>query len=385
MAQRFGRFWLHEKIGQGGMAEIFRATIGPDPQTYAFDLAVKRLHAALSRDTQQVDMFMTEADIAKFLRHPNLVRVYESGIVDDQAYIAMEYVWGLDLAQLMTRLRARRLRFPTDLAVFVGLQVLRGLDYVHRARSPGGESMEMVHRDVTPSNIYVTFDGKVKLGDFGVARVKFLEAHEEQRMLKGKIGYMPPEVIAGAPLDQRVDLWGLACSLYEMITAKRVYDGVSEADLAYGAVPPRIVPAHKVNPEVDAELSAVLARALHMKARKRPRDAVALYRDLKGYMVASGIRVDADALGRFARAATGMSVSMTSPRVGPTTKTFNPPGYEAPVGISLTQRIEIARRRRMVVPMVMAVLVALALYAGWMLGQRAHDPPKAPPQNESPK
>ncbi len=365
------------------MAEIFRATIGPDPQTYAFDLAVKRLHAALTRDTQQVDMFMTEADIAKFLRHPNLVRVYESGIVADQAYIAMEYVWGLDLAQLMTRLRARRLRFPADLAVFVGLQVLRGLDYVHRARSPGGESMDMVHRDITPSNIYVTFDGKVKIGDFGVARVKFLEAHEEQRMLKGKIGYMPPEVIAGAPLDQRVDLWGLACSLYEMITGRRVYDGVSESDLAYGAVPPRIVPAHKVNPEVDTRLSAILARALHMKARKRPRDAVAFYRDLKGYLVESAVQVNADALGRFARAATGMGVSMSSPRLGPPTKSFTPPAYEAPEGMSLTQRIEIARRRRMFVPMVMAVLVALALYAGWMLGQRAHD--ELPPKQGAPK
>jgi serine/threonine-protein kinase len=385
MAQRFGRFWLHEKIGQGGMAEIFRATIGPDPQTYAFDLAVTRLPTVLTRDTQQVDMFMTEADIAKFLRHPNLVRVYESGIVDEQAYIAMEYVWGLDLAQLMTRLRARRLRFPTDLAVFVGLQVLRGLDYVHRAHSPGGESMEMIHRDVTPSNIYVTFDGKVKLGDFGVARVKFLEAHEDQRMLKGKIGYMPPEVIAGAPLDQRVDLWGLACSLYEMITGKRVYDGVSESDLAYGAVPPRIVPAHKVNPEVDAGLSAVLSAALHMKARKRPRDAVALYRDLKGYMVESGIRVDADALDRFARAATGMSVSQTSLRTGPTTESFSTPAYEAPAGMSMTQRIEIARRRRVLVPMLMAVLVALALYAGWMLGQRTHDDPKALPKQGAPK
>ena len=90
MAERFGRYWLHEKIGHGGMAEIFRATIGPDSETYAFDLALKRLHAHLERDQSQVDMFLTEADVAKFLRHPNLVRVYEAGLHSGRAYIAME-------------------------------------------------------------------------------------------------------------------------------------------------------------------------------------------------------------------------------------------------------------------------------------------------------
>lgn len=366
MAQRFGRFWLHEKIGQGGMAEIFRATIGPDPQTYAFDVAVKRLHAALTRDTQQVDMFMTEADVAKFLRHPSLVRVFESGIVEEQAYIAMEYVWGLDLAQLLARLRARRLRFPTDLAVYVSLQVLRGLDYVHRARSPGGEPMDMIHRDVTPSNIYVTFDGKVKLGDFGVARVKFLEAHEEQRMLKGKIAYMPPEVLAGGPLDQRLDLWSLSVSLYEMVTGRRVYEGVSEQDLAFGAPPPKIPLAHKVNPEVDARLGAVLARALHRNPRKRPQDAVELYRDLKGYLEKSGIAVEADALGRFARAATGMSPTQPAPKASPITKSFGVPGYQA-ANVSMTRRLEIARRRKVLMPVAVVVLLALAVFAGWFL------------------
>ncbi|MBC7794731.1 MAG: serine/threonine protein kinase [Clostridia bacterium] len=366
MAQKFGRFWLHEKIGQGGMAEIFRATIGPDPQTYAFDVALKRLHVALTRDTQQVDMFMTEADVAKFLRHPSLVRVYESGITDDQAYIAMEYVWGLDLAQLLARLRARRLRFPTDLAVYVSLQVLRGLDYVHRARSPGGEPMDMVHRDVTPSNIYVTFDGKVKLGDFGVARVKFLEAHEEQRMLKGKITYMPPEVLAGQPIDQRLDLWSLAVSLYEMVTDRRVYEGVSEQDLAFGVTPPKVPLAHKVRPDVDARLGAVLARALHRNPRKRPQDAVELYRDLKDYLERSSISVEADALGRFARAATGMSPTQQAPRTTPTTKSFQVPGYE-PSGPSLTRRIQLAARRKVLLPIALALLVVLAAAAGWFL------------------
>ena len=114
MAQSFGRYWLHEKIGHGGMAEIFRATIGPDPQTYAFELAVKRLHSELEKDPKQVATFLTEADVAKFLRHPNLVQVYEAGITEGHVYIAMEYIWGFDLARLIDTLRRRRIVLPPE-------------------------------------------------------------------------------------------------------------------------------------------------------------------------------------------------------------------------------------------------------------------------------
>jgi serine/threonine-protein kinase len=193
-------------------------------------------------------------------------------------------------------------------------------------------------------------------------------------MLKGKIAYMPPEVLAGTPLDQRVDIWSLAASMYEMITGRRVYEGTTEQELAYGAPAPRIPLAHKVASDVDVKLSAVLARALHPKVRKRHQDAVELYRDLKAYMISESIHVDADALGKFVRVATGVSPTLPAPRNAPITQSFNTPGYESPKGMSLTQRIEVARRRKMWLPVAIAVLVALALYAGWTLGQRGSRP-----------
>jgi hypothetical protein len=347
MVQRFGRYWLHEKIGQGGMAEIFRATIGPDPRTYAFELVVKRLLPHLQKDKAMVDMFLTEADIAKLLRHPNIVQVFESGIVDGQTYIAMEYVRGTELATLVETLRKRRLRFPSDLTIYVGLQVLRALDYVHRAATPAGEPMDIVHRDVTPSNIYLTYDGQVKLGDFGVARVSFLEERDDP-LLKGKAAYMSPEVIAGAEVDQRLDLWSLAVSLWEMLTTGRPYEGISESEIMSGAKLPRIEAAHELSPDVSPELSAILEHALSPKPRRRPHDALELYRSLKMYLREAGIQVDASALGRFVLAVSGARPPETQSQATgrPGTGVFQQPAYFVPVGPSPTQRYEIVQRRR---------------------------------------
>ncbi len=367
MAERFGRYWLHEKIGQGGMAEIFRATIGPDPETYAFDLVIKRLMPALEKDQGQVDMFLTEADIAKFLHHPNLIRVYEAGLFQGRAFIAMEMVRGHDLGELMQRLAKRGARFPSDVAVYIALQVLRALDYVHRARSPGGVAMELIHRDVTPANIYVTLFGEVKLGDFGVARVAFLESHDEAKLLKGKAAYMPPEVLEGEPVDQRVDLWGVATTLYEMLTGARVYEGVTDRDLMTGLAAPPIVPVHKLSPDVEPRLARIVNRALHRKAAKRPGDALTFYRELKVYLRDSGIHVDAQGVSRFVGELTGALAPGSAPG-RPRESDFRLPEYRVPLGPSPTQRFErIERRRAWRLPvLVVGGLLALAA-AGWLV------------------
>ncbi|MEE8410621.1 MAG: serine/threonine-protein kinase, partial [Myxococcota bacterium] len=362
MPERFGRYWLHEQIGHGGMAEIFRATVGPDPESYAFDLALKRMHAPLEKDRSRVEMFFTEADVAKFLHHPNLVRVYEAGLIEGRAYIAMESIWGHDLSKLIAQLRRRRLRFPSDLAIFVTLQLLRALDYVHRAKAPGGVEMNLVHRDVTPSNIYVTFGGEVKLGDFGVAHISFLEPHESSGTVKGKVGYMPPEVISGDPVDQAVDVWGAAVTLYEMLTTRGVYGEVSDEDLIAGIEPPPVTPLHKVNSDIELALSKILSRALHRNPKKRPRNAVQFYRHLKLYLRDTGIVVDSSALARFVWEITGAGASPMGPKPKADTGQFAMPDYQAPLEQSPTQRFEaVSRRRRRLPFLIVGGLVVAAI------------------------
>ncbi|MBN1960786.1 MAG: protein kinase [Deltaproteobacteria bacterium] len=371
MAQRFGRYWLQEKIGHGGMAEVFRATIGPDAQTYAFDLALKRLHPELIQERAMVDMFLTEADIAKFLRHPNVVQVFEAGLIDNQPYIAMEFVRGTDLASLVDTLRKRRLRCPADLALYVALQVLRALDYVHRAVTPTGELMELVHRDVTPSNIYITFDGKVKLGDFGIARVRFLEERDDLT-LKGKVAYMPPEVLVGAPINANVDLWGLAVTLWELLATRRLYEGLSDEEIRRGVAPKQIMPVHEINPEVPLELSHILHRALSARPRRRPQDAVAFYRELKLHLRATGLQVDSERLGRFLVGLIGYSGDIEQEYRGPQTGVFERPAYAIPMGMSPTQRFEIVMRRKRIIWPAVTIGAALLVGSGIWAWQTMH-------------
>lgn len=357
------------------MAEVFRATVGDDPEAYAFEMALKRLHPQLQDEKSQVDMFMTEADIGKLLRHENLVRVYESGLVGKNAFIAMEYVWGLDLQEILASLKAKRMRFPADLSIFVTMQVLRALDYVHRAVAPGGEPMDVIHRDVNPSNIYITYDGRVKLGDFGVARVRFLESLEEARFIKGKVAYVPPEVLGGAPIDQSADLWSLAVTLYEMLTVRHVYQGVSEADLVAGIEKPRIISPDKIHRDIDGKLAKLLMQALHSKPSKRPQDAVDFYQWLKRYLARDGVHVERQALGRFVRSVVGDAGRQpgdSAPRTRPVTKSFAPPEYEAPLEMTPTQRLEIVqRRRRWVLPVIIAGAAIAAGAVGWWAAQNA--------------
>jgi diguanylate cyclase (GGDEF)-like protein len=304
--QRFGRFWLHEKVAQGGMAELFRASIGPDPDVYTFDFLIKRLQPGLLSDPQHASMFAVEKYLGQVLRHPNLVQVYEAGEVEGSPYLAMEYVRGVDLRDLMRAMAGRGLTLPADLCVHTGLQLLRGLDYIHRARAPGGRPLDIVHRDFTPSNLHMSVTGEVKIGDFGIAYVPLLAVDTNPNVLAGKAGYMPPEVLRGGGLaDQQLDLWSFGVCLYQMLAGRHPYGDLTDDEIIERAGDVEVTPLERVVPLLDKRLVRFVGALLHANPMKRPVDAATCYRELAGFARAAGLTATNQTLGRFVVAATG--------------------------------------------------------------------------------
>lgn len=228
--QKFGRYILLGLIGRGGMAEVFRAV----PRGIAKGsevVALKRLLPELTSDAECVDLFTGEADVSRLLRHPHIVNVLEAGEVNDEFYMVMEYVEGRDLGAILSRCRKRHILLPVDFALYIARAVLDALGYVHDLRGPQGARLKVVHSDVSPSNVFVSKDGEIKLGDFGVARIRALERWERSDLVWGKLSYLSPEQLAGSPFDQRADLWSVGSLLYEMLTNRKPFQGKSAKEL----------------------------------------------------------------------------------------------------------------------------------------------------------
>ncbi|HEY2409509.1 MAG TPA: serine/threonine-protein kinase [Polyangiaceae bacterium] len=222
--QPFGPFILERRIAVGGSAEVFlaRPKLGSNP---APRLVVKKLLRA-AREGGDFDALEREAELHRAVTHPNVVSVFGAGMVGDESYLAMEYVDGVDLYRLLRRADAEQRRFPPGLAAFIAREVANALEAVHAAKDSDGNALHIVHRDVTPSNIYLSLDGHVKLGDFGIARFEQrVKPAQPSVGLKGKFGYLAPEQVAGEPFDHRADLFALTAVFGEMLIGERIFPG----------------------------------------------------------------------------------------------------------------------------------------------------------------
>ncbi len=228
--KRFGNYVLVGKVSSGGMAEVYRARM-VGIRGFSRAVAIKRIFPHLLERERFLRMFTDEAKIASRLQHPNIVQILELGEDRGVPYIAMEYVPGRDLFLVVQRLAKRQLRFPVGLARRVVAEVCQGLDYAHRFGGTDGEPLEIVHRDVSPRNILIGYDGAVKLTDFGVARARDREEHTEHGVIKGKIRYLSPEAAAGRPLDGRSDLFALGVVLAECLVMAPLYPEANDLEL----------------------------------------------------------------------------------------------------------------------------------------------------------
>jgi serine/threonine protein kinase len=259
--ETFGRYELLRKLAAGGMGQVFLAR-QKGPVGFQKLLVVKRLLPHLSEDDEFIQMFLDEARIAALLNHPNIAQIYDLGEVEGTYYIAMEYVHGESIADVLKRAIQRKGNMPIAFKCRVIADAAAGLDAAHHARSPSGRKLALIHRDVSPQNVLVGFNGSVKIIDFGVAKAanKFSQTNVGQ--IKGKHAYMSPEQAKGEPLDNRSDVFGLGTVFYEILTNTRLFKRESEMATLKAVVAAKVTPPSEVAQGIPKALDAVVLKAL---------------------------------------------------------------------------------------------------------------------------
>lgn len=285
--KQFGKYFLLQKLAMGGMAEIYKA------KTYGVDgfeklLVIKRILPHCSADKDFISMLIDEAKLSVLLSHANIVQVYDLGKVAEDYYISMEFIHGVNLRDIMYRCREDRLPIPTDIAVYIASEICKGLDYAHRKTDHNNRPLNIIHRDVSPQNILLSYDGEVKIVDFGIAKAAMNISHTMAGILKGKIAYMSPEQAMGKKIDSRTDMFSAGILLYEMLTGGKLFTGESQFEILKKIrttmITPETLPA-----SIPAPLKPVVAKALAHQADNRFQHAGDLQIELTKYLYSTYI------------------------------------------------------------------------------------------------
>jgi len=271
----FGKYTLFERIGRGGMADVFKARI-QGPAGFERTFVVKRILPHLSDDPSFTKMFIDEAKIASKLTHPNIVQVFELGNVDGEYFMSMEYVRGHDLAETMRTLWARVGPPRPELVAYVGREMCRALAYAHEFTSEDGQVLGMIHRDVSPSNVMLSFDGAVKILDFGIAKALGGDSAEEgtkSGTLKGKFAYMAPEQTVSNEIDRRIDIFATGIVLHEILTGRRLFKGENDMQTIERVRRCDVPPPSLHNPLCPPQLDQIVLQALARNCDERYQSA----------------------------------------------------------------------------------------------------------------
>jgi eukaryotic-like serine/threonine-protein kinase len=261
--EAFGDYDLIAPLAKGGMAELFRAI---HRETGAV-VVVKRLLPEMEARPDIVDLFLTEADVGHMLRHENVVRVIDGGDIDGKYFLVMEFVDGLDAERLIADARRQATALPRRVVFRIAIDALRGLHSAHVLVSAQGRAFGLVHRDVSPDNLFVNTEGLTKITDFGIAKLAQLEGQTQAGLIKGKLTYMSPEQVKGLPLDGRADAYALALVLYEMLSGVRPFslrEGESEIDVLLRVRDGKIRPIRSLEPELPRDVTRIIDKALRV-------------------------------------------------------------------------------------------------------------------------
>lgn len=280
---QFGRYELTERIAVGGMAEIFKAKAYG---AHGFEkvLVLKRILPHLAEDAEFVDMFIDEARVMVQLTHPKIVQVLDFGEVNGQYYIAMEYIAGLDGLALLRICAQHRCRPTTGIAIHIITDVLDALDYAHRLNDAQGRPLAIIHRDISPANIFISETGIVKLGDFGIARAAFRRRQTETGALKGKYGYMAPEMVSGGKVDHRSDLFSVGIVLAELLMIRRLFTAKNDLEVLLQVRDAKLDRLDRYGNHIQPALRTILESALARDPRMRYQDAASFRDALQRYL-----------------------------------------------------------------------------------------------------
>jgi hypothetical protein len=295
--EAFGNYQLLEKIATGGMAEVFRAR-AHGAMGFEKILVIKRILDTLARDDEFKELFKGEARIAAMLSHVNIVQVFELGQEGEHLYIAMEWVHGIDLARLVTRSRSMG-EFPIALALFITGEVLKALQFAHTSTDPDGHPLNIVHCDISPQNVLISYSGEVKITDFGISKAAIQNGNQD--VIRGKYAYMSPEQVEGRPLDGRSDLFSLGIVLFELLTGRRLFKAKNR-DETLARVRRAEVPSPRAyRPEISEDVEGFLLRTLSRYREDRFADAAEMMEALSGLIVREGHRATNNDLALFLR------------------------------------------------------------------------------------
>ncbi|RKH42904.1 protein kinase domain-containing protein [Corallococcus sicarius] len=282
----FGKYLLLDRVNIGGMAEVWR---GKQFGASGFErlVAIKRILPNIAEDEEFISMFIDEAKISVQLTHANIAQIYELGQIASSYFISMEYIPGKDMRAIFDRCRKKGEPAPVPLVVFCVAKMCEGLDYAHRKKDGMGRDLNIVHRDISPQNVLVSFEGEVKVIDFGIAKAAGKATKTQAGILKGKFGYMSPEQIRGLPLDRRSDVFAIGVCLYEMLTGERLFVGDSDFSVLEKVRKAEVPSPSTYNRRIPEALERIVLKALAKDVEERYQYASELGDDLQRFLLTS--------------------------------------------------------------------------------------------------
>ncbi len=280
---RFGKYTLINRIAVGGMAEIFLAR-QEGVEGFEKTICIKRIRPHLSSQVSFVRMFLNEAKLAAQLNHPNIVQIYDLGRIGESYFIAMEYISGRDMSRVIPKAEKQSIPFPLVYALKIVSNICEGLYFAHNRTDAYGKALNIVHRDITPENCMVSFNGTVKVLDFGIAKATSQIEQTRAGEIKGKLSYMSPEQCMGKPLDHRSDIFSLGVVAYEWVTGYKLFTGENEMAILKAIIDGKIYPPSYFKEDVPEPVERILMKALEKDREKRYQSAWELQYDLDQFL-----------------------------------------------------------------------------------------------------